>query len=208
MVHQFVCFLALAIYWAAVLIYHSSHSHFPVPRIANQCLYIHNMLLSMIGWDNANLWLQDSARADLKVLSKLTWSEALFSCLEYLWRNTERVWWSPPCYQWYVGPTPMYRPVFPLCSVSMPFSETQPLEGRASSYSSNFFFFFLSSSSKVPKPSLLSTLAREIRCLQAFKRSPIMTESLMEGWLSGSVKWTFPFSAPCSPAPCRWLHSL
>lgn len=48
----------------------------------------------------------------------------------------------------------------------------------------------------------------EMRCLQAFKRSPIMTESLMGRWLSGSVKWTFPFAAPCSLAPRRWLHSL
>lgn len=75
------------------------------------------------------------------------------------------------------------------------------------------------------KPSLLSTLAGEIRCLQAFKRSPIMTESLMERWLSGSVKWTFPFSAPalqllavdsihfrkwiaCAAFPKSWVSSF
>lgn len=47
------------------------------------------------------------------------------------------------------------------------------LEDAESSFSRNFFLYW------GLKPSLLSTLSREIRCLQAFKRSPIMTESLM-----------------------------
>lgn len=100
----------------------------------------------------------------------------------------------------------------------MPFSDSR-MQGRASSYSRNFFFFPY----RGMKPSLLSTLAREIRCLQAFKRSPIMTESLMERWLSGSVKWTFPFSAlqllavdsihlrkwiACGAFPKSWVSSF
>lgn len=49
----------------------------------------------------------------------------------------------------------------------------------------------LSQCSRGLKQSLLSTPSREIRCLQAFKRSPFMTESLMDRWLSGSAQWTF-----------------
>lgn len=82
------------------------------------------------------------------------------------------------CYQRYISPTLMYRPVFHLRLVSLSFSENQTVKGRASSCSNNFF------SSRGLKPSLLSTLAGEIRCLQAFKRSPIMTESSRKKWKS------------------------